>query len=74
MPGMKKGTRMLTPRQYAERVGVAYTTVATWLQQGLIPTAVKIEAPAGHMWAIPENTPAPSLRRGRPAKSGKKGQ
>jgi hypothetical protein len=69
---MKKGrVRMLTPRQYAEKHEVAYTTVATWLQRGQVPEAIKIELPAGgHQWAIPENAKAPERRVGRPKKSG----
>jgi hypothetical protein len=68
----RKRTRMLTPRQYAEKHQVAYTTVATWLQRGQIPEAVKVEVPAGgHQWAIPETAKAPKLPLGRPKKSGK---
>jgi predicted site-specific integrase-resolvase len=67
---MRKGTKMLTPRQYAEKHQVAYTTVATWLQRGQIPDAVRIEAPAGgHLWAIPETAKAPQHQRGRPKKA-----
>jgi predicted site-specific integrase-resolvase len=69
---MKKGVKMLTPRQYAEKHGVAYTTVATWLQRGQIAEAVKIEAPAGHLWAIPETAKAPKHQLGRPKKAVKR--
>lgn len=64
---------MLTPRQYAEKVGVAYTTVMGWLQRGLIPQAVKHATPTGHYWEVPETTPAPKVQTGRPPKASKKG-
>jgi predicted site-specific integrase-resolvase len=62
------GGKMLTPRQFAARQGVAYTTVANWLQQGLIPEAVKRETPSGHYWEVPETATVPQLKVGRPRK------
>jgi hypothetical protein len=47
---------------------VAYTTVANWLQQGLIPEAVKRETPSGHYWEVPETATVPQLKVGRPRK------
>ena len=58
---------MLTPRQFAEIHGVAYTTVMSWLQKGLIPEAVKNETPSGHYWEIPETASPPELTPGRPS-------
>jgi hypothetical protein len=66
---MKRKQKMITPRQYAERQGVAYTTVMNWLQQGKIPGAIKHETPTGHYWMLPEITPKPKLQPGRPPKS-----
>lgn len=58
---------MLTPRKFAAKHNVAYTTVATWLQHGQLPEAIKVESPAGgHLWAIPETAKIPTRGRGRP--------
>jgi hypothetical protein len=65
---MKKGEKMVTPREYAARLDVAYTTVMNWLQTGRIPGAVKRTTPTGHYWEIPEKAPAPDTRPGRPPK------
>lgn len=75
MPRMGKATKMLTPRQYAEANGVAYTTVMNWLQRGKIPEAVKRDTPTGHYWEVPESAPVPQLQPGRPStkKASKKG-
>ena len=72
MPCMKRKPKMLTPRQYADQQGVAYTTVMNWLQQGKIDGAVKHETPTGHYWELPETVPVPKLRPGRPPKISKK--
>jgi hypothetical protein len=69
---MKRKPKMLTPRQYAEQQGVAYTTVMNWLQQGKITGAVKHETPTGHYWELPETVAAPKSQPGRPPKSSKK--
>jgi hypothetical protein len=45
--------KRLSPRQLAEQMNVAYTTVMSWLQQGLIEGAIKQETPHGHYWEIP---------------------
>ena len=56
--------KMLSPRQYAAEIERPYTTVMTWLQGGLLPTAKKQETPTGHYWEIPEGTPPPDLKPG----------
>jgi hypothetical protein len=60
---MRKKT-MLSPKQYAGTIGKPYTTVMTWLQNGLLTEAVKLETPTGHFWAIPEGTKPPDLKPG----------
>jgi len=66
---MKEG-KMLTPRQFASEIGVAYTTVMSWSQKGLIAEAVKQETLYGHLWEIPAsvvgNFERPKM--GRPSK------
>lgn len=57
---------MLTPKMYAEKIGKPYQTVMFWLRSGKIPQAVKTITLTGHLWEIPENTPAPEVQRGRP--------
>jgi hypothetical protein len=61
-----KGKKMLSPRQYAAQVGKAYTTVMSWLQSDLMPDAVKVETPTGHVYSIPEGTKPPDVKMGRP--------
>jgi hypothetical protein len=56
--------KMISPRQYANLISKPYTTVMFWLQNGLIPQAVKQETPTGHVWAIPEGTKPPELKPG----------
>jgi hypothetical protein len=63
MIGMSK-KKMLSPKQYAEKVQKPYTTVMTWLQGGVIPEAVKHTTPTGHYWEIPEGTKPPELKPG----------
>lgn len=60
---------MLSPKQYAEMIGKPYPTVMSWLQNGKVPQAVKTTTPTGHFWEIPEGTPAPETKRGRPKAS-----
>ena len=70
MRGMDaKKPKMLTPRQYAERQRVAYTTVMNWLRQDKILGAVKHMTPTGHYWEIPVKATKPKLLPGRPPKS-----
>jgi hypothetical protein len=61
-----KKPKMLAPKQYAERQGVAYTTVMNWLRQGKILGAVKHMTPTGHYWEIPVKATKPELLPGRP--------
>jgi hypothetical protein len=56
---------MLTPRQYAATVGVAYTTVMYWLKEEKLPGAVKEPLPyGGYYYQIPAGTPKPELKPG----------
>jgi hypothetical protein len=60
---MSKKT-MISPKRYAEAVGRPYTTIMTWLQNGLLPDAIQLETPSGNFWAIPEGTKPPDLKPG----------
>ena len=62
----------MTPRQYAEINGVAYTTVLYWLNNGRVEGAVKHTTPFGYYWELPEDAPRPKSRAGRPKKATKK--
>lgn len=56
---------MLTPKQYAERIDAAYSTVMSWLQRDLIPGAQKQELPSGGWYyVVPEDAPRPELKPG----------
>ena len=67
---MNKSAKTLTPRQYSEKHGVAYTTVLNWLKQGLIPGAQMEQFPfGGYYWMIPESAPKPNLKTGPKPKS-----
>ena len=58
---------MVTPRKYAERHKVHYTTVMSWLRRDLVPGAVKEELPyGGWYYRIPVDAPLPELKPGRP--------
>lgn len=66
---------IVTPRQYAEKHHVAYTTVMKWLQKNLIPGAYKATLPppfVGYVYQIPEDAPPPNLKPG-PRPQAKKG-
>jgi predicted site-specific integrase-resolvase len=69
---MSRKGKLVTPRQYAEMNGVAYTTVMHWLQAGKVEGAVKHETPFGHYWELPDDTPRPKKLSGRPKKATKK--
>ncbi|MET0646399.1 MAG: hypothetical protein ABW208_07235 [Pyrinomonadaceae bacterium] len=73
MSRMGKEERMLTPRQYANETGVAYTTVMNWLSRELIPGAVKEPLPygGGYYYQIPADAPKPKLTPGPKPKAGK---
>jgi hypothetical protein len=74
---MGKKKQMLTPRQYAIKIGVAYTTVMNWLSKGLLTGAAKEPLPfGGYYWQVPANAPKPNLKAGpkpKTKKAGKKG-
>lgn len=56
---------MLTPKMYADEVGVPYPTVMSWLQADLIPGVEKQELPNGkHYYIVPADAPRPETRRG----------
>lgn len=59
----------MTPKQYAEIHGVAYTTVMHWLQTGKVEGAVKHQTPRGPYWELPDDTPRPKKLSGRPKKA-----
>lgn len=66
---MGRKVKLVTPKEYAEINGVAYTTVMYWLQTGRVAGAVKHETPRGPYWELPEDTPRPKKLSGRPRKS-----
>lgn len=56
---------MLTAKKYAEAVGKPYSTVMSWLQNDLIPGAMKEDLPiGGWYYLIPADAPQPETRRG----------
>jgi predicted site-specific integrase-resolvase len=65
---MSRKVKLVTPRQYAEINGVAYTTVLYWLNNGRVDGAVKHTTPFGYYWELPEDAPRPKSRAGRPTK------
>jgi hypothetical protein len=72
-----KTAKTVTPRKYAEMHEVAYTTVMKWLQNDLIPGAVKAQLPApfvGHTYQVPEDAPPPALKPGPKPKASKNGK
>jgi hypothetical protein len=62
----KKEDEMLTPRQFAAKHGVAYTTVMKWLYAELLKGAVKQTSPfgEGYYYKIPANCPRPTRKPG----------
>ncbi len=50
----KKPLRVMTARQFAERMGVNYRTTLNWLEAGLVPGAARKPSPVGEYWEIPE--------------------
>ncbi|HEY7180727.1 MAG TPA: hypothetical protein VIC84_04885 [Blastocatellia bacterium] len=63
---------MLSPSQYAEKVGRPYQTIMTWLRQGRIPAAEKTEVGKMVIYLIPEDATYNQPLMGRPKKSTKK--
>jgi len=45
---------MLTAVQFAREIGASYPTVISWLDQGIVPGAVKQSDQRGEYWEIPE--------------------
>ena len=70
---MSRKGKLVTPKEYAEINGVAYTTVLYWLNTGRVEGAVKHETPRGPYWVLPVDTPRPKKLSGRPKKKSKKG-
>ena len=66
---MSRKGKLVTPGQYAEMNGVAYTTVMYWLNTGRVEGAVKHPTPFVHYWELPDNTPRPKKLSGRPKKA-----
>lgn len=62
----------MTPKEYAEIHGVAYTTVMYWLNNGKVDGAVKHETPRGPYWELPVDAPRPKKLSGRPKKAAAK--
>jgi hypothetical protein len=69
---MSRKVKLVTPRQYADMNGVAYTTVLYWLNTGRVEGAEKHDTPTGSYWVLPEDTPRPKKLSGRPKKATKK--
>lgn len=44
---------MLTAKQFAERMGINYRTALNWLEDNLVPNAVRKESLVGSHWEIP---------------------
>jgi hypothetical protein len=64
--------KMLSPSQYAEKVGKPYQTIMGWLRQGRIPGAEKTEVGKMTIYQIPENAVYLEPAMGRPKKAAKK--
>jgi hypothetical protein len=60
--------KMLSPSQYAEKIGKPYQTVMTWLRRGLIAGAEKTEIGKMAIYQIPENAAYSAPAMGRPKK------
>jgi hypothetical protein len=69
---MSRKVKLVTPKEYAEINGVAYTTVLYWLNNGRVEGAVKHETPRGPYWELPLDAPRPKKLSGRPRKTPKK--
>jgi hypothetical protein len=69
---MSRKAKLVTPKEYAEKNNVAYTTVLYWLNNGRVEGAVKHDTPRGAYWELPEDTTPPPKRSGRPKKTAAK--
>jgi hypothetical protein len=59
--------KMITPREFAAKHGVAYTTVLFWLKNEMIEGVQKETLPFGKnkfVYGIPETAPKPELKPG----------
>jgi hypothetical protein len=52
---MKKGEKMLTVHEVAERLGAGVGSVRVWAWKGRFPGARKESTPLGDYWLIPES-------------------
>jgi hypothetical protein len=74
MRRQKGKSKMITPRAYAEKHEVAYTTVMFWLKNEKIAGAEKTPLPFGEgrfVYQIPEDAPKPELKPGPAPKKGR---
>jgi hypothetical protein len=62
-------TKMLSPSQFAEKVGKPYQTIMTWLRQGRIPAAEKTQVGKLFIYLIPEDAEFHAPVMGRPKKT-----
>jgi hypothetical protein len=70
---MEKKEEVMTAREFARRMEVPYTTVAGWLQKGIVPGAEAQEVGTFKVWMIPVSALKDFKRpdRGRPKKATK---
>jgi hypothetical protein len=59
--------RLLTASAFAKEIGVSYPTVISWLDQEIVPGAVKKSDHRGEYWEIPED----ALKMERPKRGPK---
>jgi hypothetical protein len=65
----KAKRKMVTPKEYAKKIGVPYQTVMSWLRRNLLPGADKTVLPSGGWYyLVPIDTPKPELKRGPKSK------
>lgn len=63
---------MLSPSQYAEKVGKPYQTIMSWLRQNRIEGVEKTEVGKMYVYLIPEDAEYTPPPMGRPKKRAKK--
>jgi hypothetical protein len=63
-----KEKKMLSPSQYAEKIGKPYQTVMAWLRKDLIEGAQKTEVGRMFVYLIPEDANYSEPMMGRPSK------
>jgi len=64
--------KMLSPSQYAEKIGKPYQTVMAWLRQNRIDGVEKTEVGKMYVYLIPEDATYNPPPMGRPKKAAKK--